>query len=99
MVNNNELIAKFMQHKPTFEVYVDNVLTKLENPIREYNNDWNALMECVDKCFSIDANYGLHKDIEDALIYKSENRILNVYKAVVNFIEVYNESFKQEFVR
>ena len=95
---NNKLIAEFMEHKPTFEVYIDDVLTTLERPIKNYNSDWNWLMEVVEKCFKIEANYGLHKNIEDALIFNSENRIQDVYNAVVKFIEVYNESFKQEAV-
>lgn len=64
----------------------------------KFHNDWNWLMEVVEKCFKIEANYGLHKNIEDALIFNSENRIQDVYNAVVQFIEVYNESFKQEAV-
>ena len=63
-----------------------------------FHNDWNWLMEVVEKCFKIEANYGLHKNIEDALIFNSEIRIYDVYNAVVKFIEVYNESFKQQAV-
>lgn len=95
---NNKIIAEFMKHKQTFEVFINNEIVTLQNPIKEYNTDWNWLMQVVEKCFKIEANYGLHKNIEDALIFNSENRINDVYNAVVKFIEVYNESFKQEAV-
>ena len=50
---NNRLLAEFMNHKPTFEVYIDDVLTTLERPIKNYNTDWNWLMEIVEKIESL----------------------------------------------
>jgi hypothetical protein len=91
ITENNILLAEFMNHKPTFEVYIDDVLTTLERPIKNYNSDWNWLMEVVEKCFKTDGDYSLHKEIEDALIFNSENRIQDVYNACVEFVKWYNE--------
>ena len=100
---NNKLIAEFMEHKPTFEVYIDDVLTTLERPVKNYNSDWNWLMEVVEKieefsdwsieCLDIDGvkNY-------QVLIYLSNtniignNKIEAVYNACVTFINLYNEN-------
>ena len=102
---NNKLIAEFMGMKPHDINELDGFWTntikayKFDNVMNlQFNSDWNWLMEVVEKCFKIETNYGLHKNIEDALIFNSENRIQDVYNAVVKFIEVYNESFKQEAV-
>lgn len=91
---NNKLIAEFL-HELTInsEGQIKEDLEKLD-----FHYNWNSLMRAVEKCFKIKANYGLHKNIEDALIFNSENRIQDVYNAVVKFIEVYNKSFKQEAV-
>jgi hypothetical protein len=53
ITENNKLLAEFMNHKPTFDVYIDDVLTTLERPIKNYNSDWNWLMEVVDKIENI----------------------------------------------
>lgn len=60
----------------------------------KYHSDWNKLMEVVDKCFDIDTNYQNHKKIEDALIGKSKNRIKDVYNAVIEFINAYNDDIE-----
>ena len=90
----NKLIAEFLNELTTnSEGQVKEDLEKLD-----FHYNWNSLIRAIEKCFKIEANYGLHKNIEDALIGNSENRIQDVYNAVVQFIEVYNESFKQEAV-
>ena len=96
----NRLIAEFIGWKEQEEDFMFNPKTSGSIYVKSllFHKDWNWLMEVVEKCFKIEANYGLHKNIEDALIFNSENRIQDVYNAVVKFIEVYNESFKQEAV-
>ena len=106
ITENNKLIAEFMgeklpykneQNKWEFDVQGAGKIssTNIEDLFRfmgyNYHNDWNYLMLVVEKCFKIEANYGLHKNIEDALIFSSENRIQDVYNACVTFIEWYNK--------
>lgn len=102
-LDNNKIIAEFLGLKTIAEKdFLDynydtkdlEILYVLES--LKYDLDWNKLMEVVEKCFSIEHNYHYHKNIEDALIYNSKNRIEAVYLACIEFIEVYNESLKQE---
>ena len=91
----NKLIAEFMEHKPTFEVYIDNVLTTLERPIKNYHSDWNFLMEVVEKIESLSKEQKVinwsrqNKNIFDFKL--TESKIKAVYNACVTFIEWYNE--------
>ena len=101
---NNKLIAEFMEHKPTFEVYIDDVLTTLERPIKNYNSDWNWLMEVVEKIeglgYWIEILTGIEKICLIGSINSScesfrvveETKIKAVYNAVVAFIEWYNKN-------
>ena len=92
----NKLIAEFMEHKPTFEVYIDNVLTPLERPIKNYHSDWNWLMEVVEKIESLSKEQKVinwsrrNKNIFDFKL--TESKIKAVYNACVTFIEWYNEN-------
>ena len=99
---NNKLIAEFMEHKPTFEVYIDDVLTTLERPIKNYNSDWNWLMgvvgkiESIDDC-GIDIFFGCVEIYKDGITIikvsaKHKNKIEAVYNACVEFIKWYNEN-------
>ena len=92
---NNKIIDKFNNNHLTnlngFECYYNK-----EN--RSYNNDWNLLMQVVEKCYNTKESYNLHKDIEDAFIYKVANRIEAVYNACLEFIKSYNEAMEQEAV-
>ena len=60
---NNKIIAEFMEHKPTFEVYINDVLTTLERPIKNYHNDWNWLMEVVEKIEMLGFIFSIKKKI------------------------------------
>ena len=91
---NNKLIAEFMEHKPTFEVYIDDVLTTLERPIKNYNSDWNWLMEVVEKIKSIVSLMEIpytNQLIAGLIIVDKEA----VYNACVEFIKWYNEQLKE----
>ena len=99
MKETNKLIAEFMEHKPTFEVYIDDVLTTLERPIKNYNSDWNWLMEVVEKIESIKGTQIFINGISCEIIFKGEiiskhfnTKIEAVYNACVNFIKWYNEN-------
>jgi hypothetical protein len=99
LVENNKLLAEFLGRK-----YKDNYVVVStshicgENPSGEvwaeciFHRDWNWLMEVVEKCFKTDGDYSLHKEIEDALIFNSENRIQDVYNACVKFVKWYNKN-------
>ena len=98
---NNKLIAEFMEHKPTFEVYIDDVLTTLERPVKNYNSDWNWLMEVVEKIESlgyyvnITGTYvsigAIESKTNPIFIEKDSNiKIEAVYNACVEFIKWYN---------
>ena len=98
----NKIIAEFMEHKPTFEVYIDDVLTTLERPIKNYNSDWNWLMEVVEKIEEM-ADWSLEllttdKKEYQMLIHLSntnvivETKIEADYNACVSFIEWYNKN-------
>ena len=93
---NNKIIAEFLGYDTIVGITVVSVIKNNQLMVFNPNSDWNWLMEVVEKCFSIEHNYYYHKNIEDALIYNSKNRIEAVYQACVEFIEVYNESLKQE---
>ena len=99
---NNKIIAEFMEHKPTFEVYIDDVLTTLERPIKNYNSDWNWLMEVVEKIEEM-ADWSLEllttdKKAYQMLIHLSntnvivETKIEAVYNACIEFIKWYNKN-------
>ena len=98
----NKVIAEFMEHKPTFEVYIDDVLTTLERPIKNYNSDWNWLMEVVGKIEEM-ADWSLELLTTDKKEYQMliplsntnvivETKIEAVYNACVEFIKWYNEN-------
>ena len=102
---NNKLIAEFMEHKPTFEVYIDDVLTTLERPIKNYNSDWNWLMSVVEKIESLEncqvtiiknwcrIEHAKYNDRIDSRDYSDDfTKIEAVYNACVTFIEWYNKN-------
>ena len=93
---NNKLIAEFMEHKPTFEVYIDDVLTTLERPIKNYNSDWNWLMEVVEKIESLDIYYNEYIDYNSSMFASGKielsTKIEAVYNACVEFIKWYNKN-------
>ena len=96
---NNKIIAEFMEHKPTFEVYIDDVLTTLERPIKNYNSDWNWLMEVVEKIESIKGTQIFINGISCEIMFKGRviskhfnTKIEAVYNACVEFIKWYNEN-------
>lgn len=107
-IENNKLIAEFMNYKPTFEVYINDVLTTLEIPIKNYHSDWNWLMEVVEKIESIEYKKDLFynviiggflecsvQDIEGRIIVETivgSEKIESVYNACVTFIEWYNQN-------
>jgi hypothetical protein len=64
----------------------------------KFDTDWNCLMPVVEKCYNTKESYNLHKDIEDAFIYKFDDRLEAVYLAVVSFVKSYNEAMGQEAV-
>lgn len=102
----NKVIAEFMEHKPTFEVYIDDVLTTLERPIKNYNSDWNWLMEVVEKIESLHESNNvligtnityvqIHNKVsneQETFKGVSNIKIEAVYNAVVVFIEWYNKN-------
>ena len=99
---NNKLIAEFMEYKPTFEVYIDDVLTTLERPIKNYNSDWNWLMEVVEKIEEM-ADWSLELLTTDKKEYQMliplsntnvivETKIEAVYNGCVEFIKWYNKN-------
>ena len=107
ITENNKLIAEFMNHKPTFEVYIDDVLTTLERPIKNYNSDWNDLMQVVEKIESLGYNVEISlftciiepDDERDLFIQRGsvslkKSKIETVYNACVKFVKEYN-SFNQ----
>jgi hypothetical protein len=100
---NNKLLAEFMGLKLTTDgisqlYYTEDGGLK---QIPKFNTDWNPLMELVEKCFKTDGDYSLHKEIEDALIFNSENRIQDVYNACVKFVKEYKDFNKKvaEFLK
>lgn len=56
----------------------------------KFHRDWNWLMSVVEKCFKTEGDYSLHKEIEDALIFNTDNRIEAVYNACVEFVKWYD---------
>ena len=103
----NKVIAEFMEHKPTFEVYIDDVLTTLERPVKNYNSDWNWLMEVVEKIENLSKEgetymFSITK-FSARVTYKGSRivdlpidntKIEAVYNACVEFIKWYNEQNK-----
>ena len=96
---NNKIIAEFMGYKkntPSKDFFQHPTEKNRYDRIEflSYDSDWNWLMEVVEKIYNTKAPYELHKNIEDAFIYKVENRIESVYNACVEFIKWYNEENK-----
>ena len=92
---NNKIIAEFMGC--IIHIQTKAYLTTdgyFHDKDLKFHSDWNWLMEVVEKIYTTKASYNLHKNIEDAFIYKSENRIESVYNACVEFIKWYNNENK-----
>jgi hypothetical protein len=86
---NNKLIAEFISSENTYHVghYICPNGIATEPKDMKFHSDWNWLMEVVEKCYETEASYNLHKNIEDAFIYKTEKRIEAVYNACVEFVK------------
>ena len=90
ILENNELIAEFM------DITIGNYTTEEEEAPTQYHiNDilfhysWDWLMPVVEKCMKTGDNPNRFNDIFNAL---STVDIEEVYKAVIYFIEWYNEN-------
>lgn len=79
-----------INYKPYFNNEFILHQTFLKDDELKFHSDWNWLMQVVEKCFKTEGDYSLHKEIEDALIFNTDNRIEAVYNACVEFVEWYN---------
>jgi hypothetical protein len=52
-----------------------------------FDQSWDWLMPVVEKCYNTNADYSLHKKIEDTFMCITCNRIKLVYDAVVDYIK------------
>jgi hypothetical protein len=102
---DNKLIAKFMG----LTIITDNISYFDTNykPLKKYNEDWNWLMEVVEKIenledgeFSVEITnncceingFEIHTNL--FICNNSETKIQAVYNACVDFIKWYNEQNK-----
>jgi hypothetical protein len=94
-IENNKIIAEFMEYE-WFEVNKPYIAVRDANgSIQHFQTDWNDLMKVVEKLYNTKGSYNLHKNIEDAFIYKVDSsRIEAVYNACLDFIKWYNEQNK-----
>lgn len=104
----NALIAEFMNHKLTFEAYMNGVLATLERPIKHYHSNWNLLMEVVEKIKLIYDEAGSNGDfriklllfmrtgytVYDLNIFSGKEAVCN---ACVEFIKWYNQNCKKDY--
>ena len=97
-MEENKLIAEFMGF--TYEKNIGWYDNDMNMPQIVYNvqngncfnellfdQSWDWLMPVVEKCYSTNADYSLHKEIEYSFMCITGNRIKLVYDAVVDYIK------------
>lgn len=102
---NNKLIAKFMALKLTTDG-IQPLYYSVNNSLKalpKYHNDWNWLMEVVEKIEGLTTNVGFKINRTFCMLQVNNNLTLNsgigveqskieaVYNVVVQFIKWYNE--------
>lgn len=102
-IENNKLIAEFMQHE--WDMEVNNDLCILDNSFEKvkrklHYSDWNELMSVVDKIEEIGHGVTIYRKgchINDIALtsvngFNHSSKIEQTYKAVVEFIKWYNSA-------
>jgi hypothetical protein len=93
---NNKIIAKFMG----LTIITDGIsyFDTHYNPLKKYSEDWNQLMEVVEKIYTLDLYYDKYIEFNSSMFSNGKielsTRIYLVYNQCVEFIKWYNEQNK-----
>ena len=96
-MTNNKLIAEFMGYEIVYRPYSNGFIKLAETELcdvddLEYHTEWNWLMPVVNKCYTSNMQHP-NDDITQGLI---DVDIEATYKAVVEFIQEYNNEKENE---